>query len=545
MTDESPAASRRAFLKGGSLAVAAAGAVLSSPAEAQTPPPPRPVGGLSGSGDGPVFAVAETAHGRVQGIVNAGVREFKNIPYGAPTGGRNRFMPPQKAASWTGVRDCIGYGQISPQTAADLRSDYAQLIMWDRHVVGGMSEDVLHLNVWTPGVDNAKRAVLVSFHGGGWATGSGNGPMYDGANLARFGDVVVVTVNHRLASFGYTHLAGLGAPPEFAHAGVCGVMDMVASLEWVRGNIAAFGGDPGRVMVFGQSGGGAKTSTLLATPSAKGLFHRAAVQSGSALKLQTEEQASKSAELLLAQLGIGKSNIADIQKVPWDRLLEAQTAAAGANFAPVIGGEVLPHHPFDPGAPPESADVPVIISTTLEDAALRLTNFDLDEAGLRALMEKTYPGKGDAILALYRRADANKSPFLIQAQVLTDAGARRNAILQAERKAALGRAPTYMYIWEWATPAYDGKFGAVHGHDVDASFHLYRSPIAGAGTRAGRAMCDRLASTWVAFANTGDPNNEHIPHWPAYDVASRATMLFDPETRVENDPRGEMRRYWT
>ena len=544
MTDDFPAASRRAFLKGGSLAVAAAGAILSPSAEAQIARPPKPVGGLSGSGDGPVFAVAETAHGKVQGIVNAGIREFKNIPYGAPTGGRNRFMPPQKATSWTGLRDCIGYGQISPQTAADLRSDYAQLIMWDRHVVGGMSEDVLHLNVWTPGVDNAKRAVLVSFHGGGWATGSGNGPMYDGANLARFGDVVVVTVNHRLASFGYTHLAGLGAPPEFAHAGVCGVMDMVASLEWVRGNIAAFGGDPGRVMVFGQSGGGAKTSTLLATPSAKGLFHRAAVQSGSALKLQTEEQASKSAELLLAQLGIGKSSIADIQKVPWDRLLEAQTAAAGANFAPVIGGEVLPHHPFDPGAPLESADVPVIISTTLEDAALRLTNFDLDEAGLRALMEKTYPGKGDAILALYRRADANKSPFLIQAQVLTDAGARRNAILQAERKAALGRAPVYMYIWEWATPAYDGKFGAVHGHDVDASFHIARSNMVGSGRAEGRLMADRLAGAWVAFAKTGDPNNSVLPHWAPYEPGARSTMIFDTHTRVENDPRRAFRELW-
>jgi len=325
---------------------------------------------------------------------------------------------------------------------------------------------------------------------------------------------------------------------------VCGVMDMVAALEWVRDNIAAFGGDPGRVMVFGQSGGGAKTSTLLATPSAKGLFHRAAVQSGSALRLQTEEQAAKSAELLLAQLGIAKSNIADIQKVPWDRLLEAQTAATGATFAPVVGGDVLPHHPFDPGAPMESADVPVIISTTLEDAALRLTNFDLDEPGLVALLEKTYPGKGEAVHALYRRADAKKTPYLIQAQVLTDAGGRRNAVLQGERKSALGRAPTYMYIWEWATPAYDGKFGAVHGHDVDASFHLYRSPIAGSGTKAGRAMCDRLASTWVAFAKTGDPNNAHIPHWPAYDASARATMIFADEMRVENDPRSEMRKYW-
>lgn len=542
MTLDTASASRRAFLKGGSIAVTAIGAAMATQADSQAPA--RPVGGLGGSTDGPVFAVAQTQNGKVQGIVNAGIREFKAVPYGAPTGGRSRFMPPKQPVAWTGLRDCVGHGQISPQTPADLRSEYSQLIMWDQHVVGGMGEDVLHLNVWTPGVDDAKRAVMVSFHGGGWTTGSGNGPMYDGANLARFGDVVVVTVNHRLASFGYAHLAGVGAPPEFGYAGVCGVMDMVASLEWVRDNIAGFGGDPGRVMVFGQSGGGAKTSTLLATPSAKGLLHRAAVQSGSALKLQTEEQAAKSAELLLAQLGLGKSNVADIQKVSWQRLLEAQTAATGANFAPVVGTSVLPHHPFDPGAPMESADVPVIISTTLEDAALRLTNFDLDEAGLHDILAKAYPGKADEILALYRRADPKKSAYLIQAQVLTDAGGRRNAIIQGERKAALGRAPAYMYIWEWATPAYDGKFGAVHGHDVDASFHIYRSNMAGSGSKAGRAMCDRLAAAWVAFAKTGDPNNEHIPHWPAYEAANRATLVLDDVTRVENDPRAEMRKYW-
>ena len=195
-----------------------------------------------------------------------------------------------------------------------------------------MSEDCLSLNVWTPGVhDNARRAVLVSFHGGGWATGSGNGPMYDGGQLALLGDVVVVTVNHRLASFGYTHLAAVGAPEEFRFAGVCGVMDMVASLEWVRDNIAAFGGDPSRVMIFGQSGGGAKTSTLLATPGAKGLFHRAVVQSGSTLRLDRRSaDAAKSADLLLTKLGLTRSRIADIQRLPWEQLLSAQVEAISA-----------------------------------------------------------------------------------------------------------------------------------------------------------------------------------------------------------------------
>ena len=529
---------RRSFL-----ATLGMGCAIAGRGRAQSQAAGRP---SDGSRSSELFFTAETQYGKVQGIANAGIKEFKGIPYGAPTGGKNRYMPPQKAAAWTGVRECYAYGQISPQTISSPASDYGQLIQWDLHYGTGMGEDVLTLNVWTPALrDGGKRAVLVSFHGGGFATGSGNGPQYDGLQLARLADVVVVTVNHRLASFGYLHLADLGAPPEFAAAGVAGMMDLVASLEWVRDNIENFGGDPAKVMIFGQSGGGAKTSTMLAMPSGKGLFHSAGIQSGSSIRSATREQATKSAELLLGKLGIAKGSIGEIQKVPWQRILEAQTSlGAGAVFTPVVDGKVLPHHPFDPGAPPESADVPVIISTTLEDAALRLTNFDLTEEGLRGMMNQRYGAKAEPMLALYRNRYPHKSPYLIQAQIDTDAGGRRSAILQAERKALQGKAPAYMYLWAFPSDGFGGKFGAVHGTDVSATFNSYRDGIGGTGSEEQRALWARFATSWVAMAKNANPNHPKIPNWPAYDANTRATMIFDREVRVENDPRGEIRRFW-
>jgi para-nitrobenzyl esterase len=541
------AVSRRDMLRAGSLAAGAAlaGAASFAPpaAEAQqTAAASSPLGG--GSSGAGIFSVVETKYGKVQGITNAGIKCFFGIPYGASTSGKNRFMPTKAPAKWAGVRNCLAYGNVSPQTPSPITGDYGQMIAWDRHIgAGGMGEEALNLNVWTPGPDNAKRAVMVSFHGGGWATGSGNGPMYDGMQLAKLADVVVVTVNHRLAALGYTHLVAAGAPKDFQYAGVAGVMDMVASLEWVRDNIANFGGDPSRVMIFGQSGGGSKTSCLLATPKAKGLFHRAGVQSGSSLRFTTEDVAQKSAEQLLKALNISKTNMGDLQKIPWERILEAQTTLQGAVFSPVMEGNYLPHHPFDPSAPPESRDVPVIISTTLEDAALRLTNWDLDDAGLKDIFNQRYPGKTDELMKLYGYQGPAKTAYLKQAQFLTDTGARPSAITQAERKAAAGGAPAYMYLWEWVSPTFGGKFGAVHGLDVDASFNNFRNNPSGGGDPEGRRMTKLFATTWATFAKTGNPNNALIPNWPAYDATSRATMIFDSHTRVQNNPRSEIRKF--
>jgi para-nitrobenzyl esterase len=529
--------SRRNFLKCSGMLLAAApfgsAAILTGRAEAQATTS--------------FFVVAETANGKVQGMNLGGIKTFKGIPYGASTGGKNRFMPPQKPASWTGVRDAFAFGPISPQIMADTRGEYAQLIDWDQQP-GGMGEDCLALNVWTPALkDGGKRPVLVCFHGGGFATGSGNAIGYDGEPLARFGNVVVVTVNHRLASLGYLHLADLGAPPEFARAGVAGVMDLVASLEWVRDNIENFGGDPNAVMIFGQSGGGAKTSVLMGMPSAKGLFHRAGVQSGSLLKVATRETATASAEKLLKQLGLDKSRIADIQKISWEQILDAQAAVSGTGpggpFTPVLDGAVIPQHPFDPTATTISADVPMIVSTTLDEAALTLTNFDLDEPGLKGVADRLLKEKADRVVALYRKTYPSTSPYLIQARMLTDRGFRANAYKQAERKAALGKAPAYLYLFTWPCPGYNGKFGSVHGTDVQLVFHAYRGAIGGGGTEA-KTLADKMAAMWVAFAKTGDPNTAAIPRWPVYDAQTRATMVFDANTRLENDPRSEFRKLW-
>jgi para-nitrobenzyl esterase len=493
-----------------------------------------------------LFCVAETSSGEVQGLINGGVRQFKGVPYGAPTGGVGRFAPPRRPEPWSGVRPCLGYGQVAPQVPTAFGGLYAQLIQFDLLAgQGGMGEDCLNLNLWTPGLaDGAARPVMVSFHGGGFAIGSSNASVYDGAQLASRHDVVVVGVNHRLASFGFLDLAGVGAPDDFPSAGVAGLLDLVAALEWVRDNIAAFGGDPDRVMIFGQSGGGWKTSALLAAPAAKGLFHRAAVQSGSWLRAQTREEASAVAVRFVAELGLTKDTIAAIRDLPWEALLAAQAKLGAQAFAPVLDGHVLPRHPFEPNAPEASADVPLIVSTTLDDAGLFFDDFGLDEAGLAAQLGALYGAAAEPMLALYRGLWPETSPFLLRARIITDAGFRRFAHIQAGRKADQGRAPVWACRWDWPSPAFDGRFGAVHAIDVAASFGNAREAILGGGVQPGRGLGEALSAAWAAFARTGDPNCDAIPRWPACDLDRRQTLVFDDPIRLEADPHAELRTFW-
>jgi para-nitrobenzyl esterase len=492
------------------------------------------------------FCTVDTTSGKVRGLVTSGVRQFKGVPYGASTAGANRFQRPERPTPWAGVRDCFGYGPVSPQVPSDLGNDYVRLIQYDLNVaVGGMSEDCLHLNLWAPDTGrHEKRAVLFSIHGGGFAIGSGNGPTYDGAKLAAFGDVIVVTVTHRLASFGYLNLADLDLTGPWADAGAAGMLDLVAALAWVRDNIENFGGDPDCVMIFGQSGGGWKVSTLLGMPAARGLFHRAAVQSGSLLTHLPRATAAQVADAFIKKLGLSTATLRDIQHLPWSRLLAAQTEVGAHAFSPVLDGVNLICDPFQPRAPLESNDVPLIVSTTLDDAGLFFDRFAMTEPELKTLLAAGYGAKADALLALYREHFPTKSPYLLHAQIVTDSGFRRFAHAQAECKADGLGAPVYTYLWEWISPAYGGKFGAVHAMDVSASFHNERDAILGGGSQDALRMCGALATTWVSFAKTGDPNNALIPHWPRFDRAQRATLVLDRETRVVGDPYGALRRFW-
>jgi len=494
---------------------------------------------LAAMADG--FPTVDTTYGTIRGMDVAGINTFFGIRYGQSTAGANRFMPPVKPQPWDGVYEAFSYGPASPQNPADPTDPYNQSTGWDSHVKAGIGEDCLRLNVWTPALnDGGDRPVFFYIHGGGFTSGSGGYP-FNGDPMARLGDAVVITVNHRLGPLGFLDLGALGSS-RFEKAGVAGMLDLVAALEWVRDNIATFGGDPGNVTILGQSGGGGKVSTLLAMPGAKGLVHKAVIQSGSTLRLGSREQSENSARKLIDELGISTSNLDDLQQVPWFDIIEAE---ANGRFGPIVDGDIIPTHPCDPVSPEVSAEVPIIMGYTREDMGfIGDIESRQTEDGLQEWVKNRYPDNADLILTTYRNVYPNATPDQVQARISTDAGFGKNAITMAERKSALNRGNVYFYVVEWPSPAYNGRFGAVHGVDLGLILGNARNLIAGNKAEA-RKMANIIGSSVAAFGKTGNPNCDTVPDWPAYNSTTRSTMIFNTECRAEDDPTAELLVLWS
>jgi para-nitrobenzyl esterase len=498
--------------------------------------------------------MVETRYGAVRGFAENGVQTFKGIPYGKSTAGVGRFMPPEPPVAWTGIRETVALGPSAPAafgTAADTMNNPEIIAMIDgaaEYVLS--SEDCLVLNVWTPGADaSAKRPVMVWCHGGGFFAGSGGGKWSDGANLAAHGDVVVVSLNHRLNILGFLYLAEL-ADGCYPDSGNAGMLDIIAALGWVRDNIAAFGGDPDNVTLFGQSGGGFKISMLMAMPAARGLFHKAIVQSGSVVRGNPPAIATRHAEWVLNHLGLTPARIGELESLPLDRLMDAATmvlkrvGVPGENpFGPVVDGRSLPRDPFEPDAPAISAAIPMLIGTTKDESRMLLAgdvgNFDLDENLMRSRLID-FLGVGlhetDRIIAVFRAERPLATPSDIFFAITNARMLWMNALTQAERKAAQGPA-VYMYRFDWNIPILGGKLGAPHGVTVPFVFRTLDAAKSMVGLGSERLpLSNRISDAWLAFARTGDPNHPGLPHWPRYDADLRATMILDNECRVAYDP---------
>lgn len=494
----------------------------------------------------PDAPVAVTISGPVRGYIDREIIAFKGIPYGGDTAAR-RFLAPLPPIPWTEDRDCRVFGPMAPQPASPGKRASQEPALAE-------SEDCLRLNVWTPGLrDGARRPVLVYFHGGAYNAGTVNDDLYDGVNLARRGNVVVVTVTHRLNGFGYLSLAGLGGA-EYSEFGNAGMLDLVLALRWVRENIAEFGGDPGCVTIFGQSGGGAKCATLMAMPAARGLFHRVWTMSGQQLTGRTRVHATATAQALLAELGLTPERVGELQTLPRERLAAAMAAVMGKQaWTPVVDGEVLPRDPFSPDASPLSADIPMVLGNTHDETRSLIGGGHPELFALTweqlpaALVANVKPFIGDLaperIVAEYRRLYPAYTASDVFFAATTAARSWKGMVLVSERRARQSGAPTYVYNVTWRSPLDGGKWGAPHTIDIPLVFgNVAQDPLTVVGGAEAQELAERVSEALIAFARTGNPNTSALPPWPRFDGATRPTMLFDMPARVENDPRGAERQ---
>lgn len=478
--------------------------------------------------------VVRTTAGRARGFQDGDLMVFRGIRYGADTGPR-RFMPPSAPTPWKNVLEARAFGAASRQPGNE----------------ANQSEDCLFLNVMAPVSKSAKpRAVIVYIHGGAYSTGSGSSPLYDGAALCRRGDVVVVTVNHRLSLFGYLYLPG------FPDSGNAGQLDLVLALTWVRDNIAAFGGDPGCVTLLGQSGGGAKIATLMAMPAAAGLFHRAVTMSGQQLTASGPLHATGRARTLLEKLGMTAERAAELAKLPAPALLKALSGTVdpyigrgSCYMGPVLDERSLTRHPFYPDAPTQSAGIPMIIGNTHDETRSLIGRGD---ASAWTLTWEQLPRKleaemrvdisGDTVVAEYRRLYPQYSPTDVFFAATTAGRSWRGAVVEAELRAQQN-SPAYAYQLDWGSPQDGGKWGAFHTLDIPLMFGTLTAPGSATGDgEEARQVSATMQQALVAFARAGDPNYSGMPRWEPYTLPRRATMVFDAQSRLADDPRGAERR---
>ena len=497
------------------------------------------------------IAIAQTEYGKVRGFILRGIHQFLGIPYGADTSGKNRFMPPQKPVPWNDIKPTIWWGNSAPQV---MEKRYANAFssFVDHWNYDDVSEDCLKLNIWTHALDKANRPVIVWLHGGGFVNGNGiEQDGYHGENLSRMGNIVFCSVNHRLGALGYCCLSSVGGP---LASGNAGNLDLVASLEWIKNNIAQFGGDPNNVTIIGQSGGGAKVTTLMNMPAAKGLFHKAVALSGSSLIGINKDYAEKLGAKVLEEAGFKIGEFEKLQQMPWLEFIQIANRTVAKfseeakkmgiqreGFSPVSDGIHLSSEPFFTGG--MSEDIPLMINTTFHEWTPSRSDASLEKVTWEEITEKLsarFGEKSSLIVSAYKKQFPTASPVEIWALIISN---RKNAVAAADAKSKNGKAPVYVSWFGWQPPLFDGRMRAFHC--IDICFWFYNTDLmfthTGGGKRP-RALSTKMANSFIQFVKTGNPNGGGLPEWLPYSAEKGETMILDDLCLLQNNPDGEARK---